>query len=69
MATLVHEIWETIDDRGGVLPSLELAGPDGDDLRKRLHEDAHEEGLEPPRCVRTSEVGSHFEAMTIYYRH
>jgi hypothetical protein len=68
MVTLVHEIWEVIDDRGSVLPALGLAGPDGDGFRERLHEDAREDGLEPPRCVGTFEAGSHFEAMTIYYR-
>jgi hypothetical protein len=47
MATLVHEIWETIDDRGGVLPSLGLAGPDGDDLRKRLRERMHTKTVSP----------------------
>jgi hypothetical protein len=61
MAKLVHEIWEETDDRGQVLPSLGLAGPDGEGFRKLLREDA--------RCVRRFEAESHFEAMTIYYRH
>jgi hypothetical protein len=69
MAKLVHEIWETIDDHGQVLPALALAGRDGDGLRELLHENAREDGHRPPRRVRTFEAGSHFEAMTIYYRH
>ena len=69
MRKLVHEIWETIDERGHVLPALGLAGPDGDDFRKLLHEHARQDGLGPPRCVRTFEAESHFEAMTIYYGH
>jgi hypothetical protein len=36
MAKFIHEIWEVIDASGQVLPSLGLAGPDGDDLRKIL---------------------------------
>ena len=61
MAKLVHEIWEQIDDRGQMLPGLGLAGPDGEGFRELLHEDA--------RCVRRFGAESHFEAMTIYYRH
>jgi hypothetical protein len=60
---------EVTDDRGHVLPGLCLAGPDGEDFRKRLREDPLEDGLGPPHCVRTFEASSHFEAMTIYYRH
>jgi hypothetical protein len=63
MAKLVHEIWEVTDNRGGVLPALILAGPDGEAARKLLGE----EGV--PKCVGRFEAGSHFEAMTIYYRH
>jgi hypothetical protein len=69
MAKLVHEIWEVIDDRGQVLPAVCLAGPDGEAFRKRLEKDALEESQSPPRCVRRFEANSHFEAMTIYYRH
>ena len=68
MAKLVHEIWETIDDRGQVIPALGLAGPDGDDFRRLLHEHARADGLAPPRCVQRFEAESHVEAMTIYYR-
>jgi hypothetical protein len=69
MAKLVHEIWEVIDDRGQVLPALCLAGPDGEAFRKRSEQDAVEDGGSLPRCVRKFEANSHFEAMTIFYRH
>jgi hypothetical protein len=69
MVKLIHEIWEVTDDRGQMHPSLCLAGPDGEDFRKLLQEEALEDGRSPPRCVRRFEAGSHFEAMTIYYRH
>ena len=61
MAMLVHEIWEDVGDDGSVLPGVCLAGPDGDAFRKHLHPDA--------RCADRFEAGSHFEVMTIYYRH
>jgi hypothetical protein len=61
MAILVHEIWEDVGDDGGVLPGLCLAGPDGEAFRNLLRRDA--------RCAGRFEAGSHFEAMTIYYRH
>jgi hypothetical protein len=61
MAKLIHEIWETFDDRGDVLPGVCLAGPDGDGFRKLQDGNA--------RCVRRFEAGSHFEAMTIYHHH
>ena len=61
MAMLLHEIWEDIGGDGSVLPALCLAGPDGEAFRKLLHKDA--------RCIDRFEAGSHFEAMTIYYRH
>jgi hypothetical protein len=60
MATLLHEVWEEPDGQGGWLPSLCLAGPDGDDFRDQLASEA--------RCLRTFTAGSHFEAMTIYHR-
>jgi hypothetical protein len=63
MVKLIHEIWEVTDNRGCVLPALILAGPDGEAARKLLRE----EGV--PECVHRFEAGSHFEAMTIYYRH
>ena len=69
MAKLLHEIWETMDGRGQVLPALGLAGPDGDSFRKLLHEHAREDGFAPPRCVRTFEAENNFDAMTIYYQH
>ena len=60
MAMILHEIWEQ-DLPNGVLPSVCLAGPDGDACRALLPKTA--------RLVRTYEAGSHFEAMTIYYQH
>jgi hypothetical protein len=69
MAKLIHEIWEVIDASGQVLPSLGLAGPDGDDLRKILRGEAAQNGQAAPRCVRRFEAESHYEAMMIYYRH
>ena len=64
MVKLVHEIWQMTDDRGRMLSALSLAGPDGEPFRRMLrheHEDA--------TCVHKFEAESHFEAMTIYYRH
>ena len=69
MTKLIHEIWEVLDDQGHVLPSLCLAGPQGEDFRRRLHQDAIETARTIPQCVRRFEADSHFEAMTIYYRH
>jgi hypothetical protein len=69
MAILIHEIWEVTDNRGKVLPSLCLAGPDGDDFRKLLREGALKDGFAAPRCVRRFQAETHFEAMAIYYRH
>jgi hypothetical protein len=60
MAILTHEVWEEIDERGNVLPGLCLAGPDGEGFRKLQYKNA--------RCVLRFGAGSHFEAMTIYYR-
>jgi hypothetical protein len=60
MAILTHEIWEEIDERGNVLPGVCLAGPDGEGFRKLQKKNA--------RCVLRFEAGSHFDAMTIYYR-
>jgi hypothetical protein len=69
LANLIHEIWEVIDDRGQVLPSLVLAGPDGDAARKLLREEAGEDNQAAPRCVLRFEAESHDEAMQLYYRH
>ena len=57
MATLIHEVWA---DANG-LPSVCLAGPRGAACRELLDQ--------PARLVHTFEAGSHFEAMTIYYRY
>ena len=58
--TLLHEVWEDFGDKGESLPYLCLAGPLGDGCR----------GLHGPnaRLLTTFEAGSHYEAMTIYYR-
>jgi hypothetical protein len=61
MAMLVHEIWEEIGERGETLPGVCHAGPAGDGYRKLRGPNA--------RLVWTFEAGSHFEAMTIYYRY
>jgi hypothetical protein len=58
MAKLLHEIWVEDADHGP-LPSLVLAGPDGDVFRRGLGPSA--------RLVRTFEAESNYEAMTIYY--
>jgi hypothetical protein len=58
MAKLVHEIW--LEDAGhGPLPSLVLAGPDGDLFRQGLAANA--------RLVKTFEAENNYEAMTIFY--
>jgi hypothetical protein len=54
MATLKHEVWRDSDG----LPMCCLAGPDGDNARRLLGENAS--------LVSTIEAGSHFEAMTKY---
>ncbi|WP_431259171.1 DUF6881 domain-containing protein [Roseateles chitinivorans] len=59
MAQLLHEVWEVPDEQGQWLPSLQLAGPDGDAARTRRGPGA--------RLVTTLRAGSHFEAMTRYY--
>jgi hypothetical protein len=69
LATLIHEIWEVINDRGEALPSLVIAGPDGDDIRKLLCEEAANRDQAAPRCVLRFEAQSHYEAMQLYYRH
>ncbi|WP_245477553.1 hypothetical protein [Bradyrhizobium guangxiense] len=60
MVELTHEIWVQVDDSGQQLPSCCLAGPHGDDFRKLLGPGA--------RLIHTFKAGSHYEAMTIYYR-
>jgi hypothetical protein len=69
LASLLHEIWEVIDKSGQVLPSLVLAGPDGDDIRKQLYDEAAKVDQAAPRCVLRFEAQSHGEAMQLYYRH
>lgn len=68
MARLIHEIWQVLGDDGEALPTLCLAGPDGNGIRAMLHEEAVEHGRGVPQCVGRFEAESHFEAMTIYYR-
>ena len=60
MAKIIHEVWEEIGERGETLPGLCHASPAGEGFRKLLAANA--------RLVRTFEAGSHFEAMTIFYR-
>jgi hypothetical protein len=60
MVTLLHEVWEEIDENGQSLPGCCLAGPDGDGHRALMSSGA--------RLIHTFEAGSHYEAMTIYYR-
>jgi hypothetical protein len=57
MAILRHELW----DEGGGHMTLCLAGPMGDAARAMLEPGA--------RLVWQVEAGSHFEAMTLYYKH
>jgi hypothetical protein len=54
---LKHELWE---ESGGEELTFCLAGPHGDDARKLLSPDA--------KLIWTVEAGSHFEAMTAYYK-
>jgi hypothetical protein len=69
MAKLIHEIWETVDDKVRT-SGLCLAGPDGDQFRELLHAEAgsNADGA-APKLLRSFEADSHFEAMTIYYQH
>jgi len=60
MVDLLHEVWIANDRRGQALESCCLAGPDGDDHRRRL-----------PAGVRLAHsfwAGSHYEAMIVYHR-
>jgi hypothetical protein len=57
---LMLEVWEDSGENGEPLPNLCYAGPLGDDHRTRLSPKA--------RLLTTFEAGSHFEAMTIYYK-
>ncbi|WP_230632343.1 hypothetical protein [Chromobacterium violaceum] len=59
MTSLLHEVWEEIDEDGQSLPGLFLAGPDGDGFRALLGPGS--------RLVTTFYASSHFEAMTKYY--
>jgi hypothetical protein len=54
MAILRHEVWRDSDG----LPTCCLAGPDGDNARRLLRENAS--------LMSTFDAGSHFEAMTKY---
>lgn len=60
MVSLLHEIWEELDERGQWLPSCVLAGPQGDDARRWFGSTA--------RRIHMFSAGSHFEAMTLYYQ-
>jgi hypothetical protein len=57
MAIMKHEVWRSSEG----LPMCCLAGPDGDDARRQNGDDAE--------LVWTFEAGSHFEAMSTYYRY
>jgi hypothetical protein len=54
------EVWEDIGESGESLPALVYAGPLGDESRRSLRPKA--------RLLTTIWAGSHFEAMTAYYR-
>jgi hypothetical protein len=54
---LKHELWE---DNGGAEYTFCLTGPKGDGARKLLKPDA--------KLIWSVEAGSHFEAMTAYYK-
>lgn len=60
MAKLLHEIWVE-DTSFGPIPSMVLAGPDGDTFRHGLATGA--------RLVLTFEAGNNFEAMTAFYQY
>jgi hypothetical protein len=57
---LLHEVWENFGDEGESLPCLLIAGRLCEQARDRLNPQA--------KLLTTFEAGSHFEAMTIYYR-
>ena len=59
MTSLIHEVWEEIDEDGESLPGCCLAGPDGDGYRRLQSSKA--------RLVTTFEASSYFEAMNKYY--
>lgn len=60
MAELVHEIWIDPDEHGQTNNTLVLAGPAGDEARKMMGPNSE--------LLHSFSAGSHFEAMTIYYR-
>ena len=60
MVDLLHEIWVEAGDDGAGLEGCCLAGPDGERFRRLLSPSA--------RRTHTFTAGSHFEAMTNYYR-
>ena len=58
--TLLHEVWEELEDAGGPTITLLLAGPGGEAVRRMLGPSA--------RLITTIRAGNHVEAMTLYYR-
>ncbi len=59
MASLIHEVWEDMDEDGQSLPGCCLAGPDGEGFRALLSSNAI--------LLITFEASCHFEAMNNYY--
>lgn len=57
---LLLEVWIDRGPDGESLPELCYAGPRGDDARQLLTPNA--------QLLTTIKAGSHFEAMTLYYR-
>ena len=57
---LLLEVWEYFSEDGESLPALLYAGPLGDESRGLLGQNA--------RLLTTLRAGSHFEAMSAYYR-
>ena len=57
---LLLEVWEDFGDDGESLPALLYAGPRGDESRRSLGPKA--------QLLTTIWAGSHFEAMTTYFR-
>ena len=60
VAELIHEIWIDPDEDGQTQETLVLAGQDGDGARRLMGTRAE--------LITTYAAGSHYEAMTIYYR-
>ncbi len=57
---LIHEVWEDLGDEGESMAGVCLAGPMGDGFRRLLSLKA--------KLLTKFEAGSHFEAMTTYYK-